>query len=219
MRLDVRHRLHEIIAEAIDAVGKFAGQLFAGGGGGQFRARMDQVGDGFGLGEIDAAVEKCATREFAGSGEAGAIFEDGVQDEFGGEHAAVAGDLDDVFAGECARGAQDTEEDFIDDAAGADDFAEMNCVRRGERRARARFPDGMEARVRDGEGLLAGEAHHGDASFAQWRGDGRDGVGVQGGVIVVRGRHGLFGSFFDEDNGANRRLFPLAIDGQGCPIS
>ncbi len=68
VRLDVREHVHQIIAEPVDALRKFSGKLFVGGGQRQFRARMDQISDRFGLGEVKASVEKRAAREFAGFG-------------------------------------------------------------------------------------------------------------------------------------------------------
>jgi len=56
VRLDVRERVHQIIAEPVDALRKFPGKLFVGGGQRQFGARMNQIGDGFGLREVKAAV-------------------------------------------------------------------------------------------------------------------------------------------------------------------
>ena len=49
----------------------------------QFGAGMDQVGNSFGLGQINAAVEKGAAREFARSGKARAVFQNGVQHQLG----------------------------------------------------------------------------------------------------------------------------------------
>ena len=45
---------------------------------------MNQIGDGLGLREIDAAVKKCATRELAWVGQARAVFEQRVEDSLGG---------------------------------------------------------------------------------------------------------------------------------------
>ena len=73
VRLDVGECVHHIIAEPVDALRKFAGKLFVGGGQREFGARMDQVRDGLGLREVNAAVEKRAAREFARLGQARAV--------------------------------------------------------------------------------------------------------------------------------------------------
>ncbi len=63
------------------------------------RGGIDQVANGFGLRQIDAAVQIRAQRELAGFGEARAGFEgalDGIPQHDG---RAMAGDLDYVFGG------------------------------------------------------------------------------------------------------------------------
>ena len=63
---DVRQSLDHFVAEIVDALGELAGQLLVG----RRQASsvgVDQVRDGFGLGQIDPSVEKRPLREFAGS--------------------------------------------------------------------------------------------------------------------------------------------------------
>ena len=82
-----------------DAAGDGAAGLLGGDAGLVERGGVDEVADGFGLREIDAAVEVGAQGEFAGFGEAGAGFQgalDGVAQDHG---RAVAGDFDDVLGG------------------------------------------------------------------------------------------------------------------------
>ena len=130
MRLDVREREHEVVAKLIDALRKFAGKLFVGGGEREFGARVDQIRDGLGLREVNATVEKRAARELARFGQTRAVGEQRVEHEFCRQQSAVAGNFDRVFARECARRAQDGEQHFINDFFVANDFAELNCVRR-----------------------------------------------------------------------------------------
>ena len=95
---------------------------------GEFGAGVDEVGDRFGLGQIEAAVQKGAPGEFAGLGKAGAGSEDGVKDELRREQAAVAGDFDYVLAGERARGEHDGKENFVQTLPCPDGVAEMDGV-------------------------------------------------------------------------------------------
>ena len=74
MRLDVREGFHQIVAQFVDALRKFSCELFVRGGEREFGSRMDQIGDGFGLREINPAIQKSAAREFAGFGQPRAIF-------------------------------------------------------------------------------------------------------------------------------------------------
>ena len=64
MSLDVGEGLHEIIAQVMDALAEATGELFIGGGKCEVRAGVDKVADGFGLGEVDAAIDKGAPGEF-----------------------------------------------------------------------------------------------------------------------------------------------------------
>ena len=83
VRLDVRERVHQIVAELVDALRQFAGELFVGGGEREFRARMNQIGDGLGLREVNAAVEKGALGEFARLGQPRAVFQQRVEHQLG----------------------------------------------------------------------------------------------------------------------------------------
>ena len=76
--------------------------------------RVDQIADGFGLGQVEASVEKGAHGEFAGLGEAGAAgereFDDVAQDDGG----AVGGDFDDVIGGVGVGLLEVSDDDFVD---------------------------------------------------------------------------------------------------------
>ena len=79
--------------------GERAAELLGGDAGLMEGGGFDEVVDGFGLGEVDAAGEEGALGEFAGFGEAGAggdALADEVVEQDGG---AVGGDLYDVFGG------------------------------------------------------------------------------------------------------------------------
>ena len=98
-----------------------------GGGhaGGAFGAGMDEVEDGFGLGEVELAEEEGALGEFAGFGLPGAGAEEGVEDAVGGLRATVAVDFDGIFAGIGMGGAEKKHEGVIEGfvGLGIDDLA------------------------------------------------------------------------------------------------
>ena len=129
MRFDVGQGLDHFIAQLVDALGEFAGELLVGGAQGQFRARMDQVGHRFGLGQVDAAVQKGAPGEFARFGQARAAFEHGVQHQFCRQDAAMAGDFHHVLARERARRAHDGDQHLVHCDTMADNSAVVNRVR------------------------------------------------------------------------------------------
>ena len=81
------------------------------------RGGFDQIADGFGLGEIDAAVEESAQREFARFGEARARAHGAVEAVPQDDGRAMAGDFDHVFGGVGTRRGEVGDDDFIDHAA------------------------------------------------------------------------------------------------------
>src|SRR5690606_23946175 len=88
--------------EIIDATGEFALQGTQGITRSGDRGTVDQVGDGFRLGEVDLVVEKGAPGKLAGFGEAGAVLDQCVQNQLGDDGAAVAMQLGNIFTGEGA---------------------------------------------------------------------------------------------------------------------
>ena len=73
----------------------------------------DEVGDGFGFGQVELAVEERALGEFTRGGLGTAGVDEGAEDGLLDVTATVAGDLDGVFAGERMRGAEDATEDLV----------------------------------------------------------------------------------------------------------
>ena len=177
MRLDVGENFHQVVAQLVDALGQFAGQLLIGGGQGQFGAGMNQIRHRLGLGQIDAPIEKGAPRKFTGRGQARAFFENRIQNQLGREQPAVAGDLDHILAGEGARRAHDGHEHLVHHLVVTNNFTEMNGVRRRQRRRERGFPGGFETGVRYRQRARAGKADDRYAAFAQGRGNGGDGIG------------------------------------------
>ena len=142
----------------------------ARGAGGAGVACGDQVGDGFGLCEVELAVEEGALAELAGAcmarAERGAFGHDALEDD----GTAVRLQFDDVLAGE-ARGRGEEQGDAVVEDFIAGTHAHVMRVSRDKRDAAQRFGDRAAART--------GQAHHPDATGTGGGGDGDDGVGVR----------------------------------------
>ena len=100
--LDVGAQGDERVVEGGDAARKGAAELFGGGADGPLGLGADEVHHGFGLGEVEATVEKGASREFAGRGGFDAEGRERFEHAAGGEPAAVDLEFDDGFAGVAA---------------------------------------------------------------------------------------------------------------------
>ncbi len=75
---------------------------------------MDEVGYGFGLEQVDPAVEKRASSELTRLGLAGAFTDEGLQDSAAAYAAAVALNFNGVFAGIAVRCLEYKEQRVID---------------------------------------------------------------------------------------------------------
>src|SRR5258708_27615933 len=75
--------------------------------------RVNQVADGFCLGEINASVEKGAHGEFAGLGEASAASESEFNNMAKDHGRSVGGDFDDVVGGIGMRLGEVGDYDFV----------------------------------------------------------------------------------------------------------
>ncbi len=176
MRLDVRQRLHQVIAKLVDALRESAGELLIRRGQRQFRARMNHVRHRLGLRQVEAPIEERAPGELARLRQPRAVFQQRIQDELGREQSAVAGDLDHVLAREGSRRAHDGDQHLVDDLALTHDLPIVNRMRRrGGRLERGRAL-GSETFFSDGKRLRAGKPDDRQAAFSQRRGDGGNGV-------------------------------------------
>ena len=138
--------------------------LLEGGG-------LDEVADGFGLGEVEAAAEEGALGELAGLGEAGtggAAGADGVLEQ---HRRAVHGDLNDVLAGVAVGRGEKGGDDLVEDAVvgEVEQLAEAGA-------ARGELMPEPEHGLGDGTGGGTAEPDDADASAPGWGGDGDDGV-------------------------------------------
>ena len=161
-RFDVHAQLRERVDDRFDARGEFAGER-ARRATRRFRARgVDQVGHALGLRQVETLVQEGAPREFAGLREPGAERHAAAQDLAQHDRAAVALQLEHVFAGVRMRGGKEEGDAFVEEgAAGA----------RESRRASRAAASGM--RPDDGAGDLARErardADYADAAAARRR--------------------------------------------------
>jgi hypothetical protein len=181
----MRQNLDHVIPEMVDALGKFAGELFVGGGEREFGAGMNQIGDSFRLRQINASVEKCAPRKLTRLGQARAVLQNRVQNHFRGQESAVAGNFHHVLARERPRRAHHRQQNFIDVLTMANDLAIMNCVGWRDGWFERRLADGNKTLVSHGERLRAGKANDGQSAFTEWRCDGSDGVVKHGEKLQV----------------------------------
>jgi len=74
---------------------------------------VNHFADGFGLQEVDAAVEECAAGEFSGFGEPASTLEQRLQQVTHHNRAAVAGKLDHILHGEGGGRAEEESDDFV----------------------------------------------------------------------------------------------------------
>ena len=174
--LDVRRDGQEGIVERADASAK--GILELGGGEARcaFGTGLDEIQDGFGLSQIEFAVQKSAFGEFAGFGLACAGGKEGLQNAASGLGSAVALDFGGIFAGERVRGAENEQQGIVEDFAGgrSDDLSvdERSGGALGRRRGGT-----AENPIGDGECAGARKADDRDGAGARSGGDGGDDVG------------------------------------------
>ena len=174
--LDVRRDGQEGIVERADASAK--GILELGGGEARcaFGTGLDEIQDGFGLSQIEFAVQKSAFGEFAGFGLACAGGQEGLQNAASGLGSAVALDFGGIFAGERVRGAENEQQGIVEDFAGgrSDDLSvdERSGGALGRRRGGT-----AENPIGDGECAGARKADDRDGAGARSGGDGGDDVG------------------------------------------
>src|SRR6266404_1753672 len=84
---------------------------------------------------------------------------------------AMAGNFDNVFAGERPRRAHDSQEHFVQALAIAQYMAKMECVCRRQRRLFRQFPGGRKTSVRHRERLRSRDPDNGKATLTEWCGD------------------------------------------------
>ena len=169
--VEMAHEVREPVVDGGNGVPERAAHLARGVGGGVRRLRVDEVHDGFGLGEVHAAVEEGALCKFAGPGLPCPGGEQGL--EARGQHGggAVALQLHGVLTGVAAGSAGVDGQHLVDDAA----LDVQQCAAR--QRAVGRFREraargGPEHPPGHGGGVVAGEAQDPDGAGLTARGHG-----------------------------------------------
>ena len=109
-----RNQLHQLLFDRLQAAGERAFELLGGDLRLIERLRIDQVADGFGLGEVDASVEEGAHGELARLGKARAAGESEFDDVAEDDGRSVGGDFDDVVSGVGMRLGEIGDDDFVD---------------------------------------------------------------------------------------------------------
>ena len=116
----------KLLLDGCDPLRQCAFKLLGSDAGLEERLRVDEVANGFGLGEIDTAVQKGTHGELAGFGEASAVLK-GEFDDVSEDHGRSVGrNLDEIVGGVRVRFLEKGDDNFIDALAvlGVDELAE-----------------------------------------------------------------------------------------------
>lgn len=157
-------------AHLADGIGETSSQLIGGDGESGGRWGGDEVGDGLGLGEVEATVEEGAEGELAGAGGARASGQCAVQDAAKGHGAAVATEFSHVLAGVGAGAGHEEQEGLVDQVV----VAVVNPHKVGV--AGFGVASATGEATGNPEGFRSADSHNADAASTHGGGDGGDGV-------------------------------------------
>ena len=107
----------ELLNQRIDLPAEIALQRAQRGARRLLGSAVDQIGDGFGLGEIDFIVEKGAFAEFAGARQTRAQANHFAQQAIENHRPAMALQFEHVFAGERMRSGEKQRDTLIENSA------------------------------------------------------------------------------------------------------
>jgi len=169
--LEFGEDLQRAVGPPRDVPAELAGEHAPRGGERAFGAGVDQVRDGLGLRQVEAAGEVRAARELAGLGQAAAAREAVLGDPAHEQRVAVAGDLERVVPGERTAGRPEHDDDLVDRRAGlvAPDAERRRLLGGG------RLPGERRRRDRSGERSVDADDRQGRAARRSRGGD--DGLG------------------------------------------
>ncbi len=176
VRFDMSQRLHHFVAKLVDALGKFASELFVGRAQCEFSPRMNQIRDGFRLGEVNSAIQEGAPREFARFGEPRAAFKTVSRTIFAGRIPPWQV-ISTTSSRVNVRGARITETSASSMVTPSRiTFAVMNCVCRGGGWLCGRLADRQKTSVCHSQRLRSGDANHRQTTFSNRRGNRCNGI-------------------------------------------
>ncbi len=161
-----RDQFQQLLLERRDAARDGAVHLLRGDARLIERGGFDQVAHGFGLRQIDAAVEESAQGELAGLGQARAGLERALHGVAQHDRRAVAGDLDHVFGGVRARRGEERDHHLVDRWP-----SRRAVARAGHARAASPARSGMQDALGDGARACARRDARrlGRRGRAEWR--------------------------------------------------
>ena len=125
----------------------------------------DEVGYGFGLREVEAAVGKGASGKFARAGSSTAAVYEGQYDLLGNVGRSVAGYLDRVLSGIGVRGTEERDNDLVEQVAFVAVYFAIGQGVGATLREGVTQPVGAEKSVDDVDGFGAADTNDGDASY------------------------------------------------------
>src|SRR5713101_4033760 len=117
--LEQGDQVDQFLLDGLEAIGERAFELLGGDLGLKQGLRVDQVADGFGLGKVEASVEKGSHGEFTGLGETGAAGKREFDDVAEDDGRPVSGDFDDVVGGVGVGLSEVGDYDFVDAGVGS----------------------------------------------------------------------------------------------------
>ena len=162
---------YQLLLDWLYAVGQCAFKLLRRNFGLEQGLRINQIADGFGLGEIDAAVQEGAHGEFAGLSQARSGCQRQLDDASQNHWRAVGGDFDNVVCGVRVGLLEESDYDLIQAliCLGLNQFAEGGALRL-KLMPQAQHGRGDFSRIR------AGKACHSNPAAAGRRGKGDNSV-------------------------------------------
>ncbi len=163
-------QVDDLVDQRVDGLREFAFHRARGGARRGLGAGLDEVGHRFGLGEVELVVQEGAPRELAGLGHAQADLAPGLQaarqQHLHDYRAAVALQLEHLFAGVRVRRGEVQREAVVDHAAARIEEGQVGGMARLERLAADRAHHGAH--------IGAGDAHDANAATARCGSDGGD---------------------------------------------
>ena len=163
-RLDPDAQAYDALGEGVHLSRKVAFETAHGGARGGFGAARDQVGDRFGLGQVDLAVEEGTLGELAGPRVARTERDATLEQAAQHDRAAMHLQLEHILAGERMRCRKVQQQAAIEHGAGRIGERAVVCVPRSRRAAEQASGERRDAG--------AAEADNADATGPRRRGDG-----------------------------------------------